>query len=195
MADPQTGQVFKLGVSPAPTKVAMRGRRKNLQKDGKFRFLRKLRSKQRRRMAHENHRCAKTIVDYAARHCRAVAIEKLENVRAEGSRIRRYSEKNQWAFAQLEVFLRHKAALRGVPILGVSPAYTSQACSRCGSIQKPNGKKFVCTSCGHNEHRDANAAFNIALRGKRRIDASGDILSVVSSGLIGDPQARKERVV
>lgn len=191
MADPQTGKVFKLGLSPAPTKRAMRGRRKNLQKAGKFRLLSKLRRKQRRRMAHENHRASKTIVDYAARHCRAVAIEKLSGVMANGSKIRRYSEKNQWAFAQLETFLRYKAALRGVSVIDVDPAYTSQLCSRCGSLHKPNGKKFVCATCGHKDHRDANAAFNIGIRGSRRIGGPGSGLSVPESGLIGNPQAGK----
>jgi len=191
LADPCTGKVIKLGLSPAPTKQAMRGRRKNLQHAGKFRLLSKLRRKQRRRMAHENHRVAKTVVDYAARHCRAVAIEKLANVRSAKSKIRRYSESNQWAFAQLETFIRHKAALRGVAIIEVEPAYTSQTCSRCGSIHKPQGKRFVCKSCGHNDHRDANAAFNIALRGRGRIGESSSGLSVPELGLIGDPQAGK----
>jgi len=191
LADPGTGKVIKLGLSPAPTKRVMRGRRKNLQRAGKFRLLGKLRRKQRRRMAHENHRAAKTVVDYAARHCRAVAIEKLANVRSAGSKIRRYSESNQWAFAQLETFVRHKAALRGVPIVEVDPAYTSQTCSRCGSRHKPQGKRFVCESCGHNDHRDANAAFNIALRGQGRIGESSPGLSVPELGSIGGPHAGK----
>ena len=191
LADPSTGKVIKLGLSPAPTKQVMRNRRKNLQRVGKFRLLSKLRRKQRRRMAHENHRVAKTVVDYAARHCRAVAIEKLANVRSVKSKIRQYSESNQWAFAQLENFIRHKAALRGVPIVEVESAYTSQTCSRCGSIHKPQGKRFVCGSCGHNDHRDANAAFNIALRGRGRIGDSSFGLSVSKLGLIGDPQAGK----
>ncbi len=192
MADLETGKVFKLGISPAPTKRVMRGRRKNLQRAGKFRFLSKLRRKQRRRMTHENHRASKTIVDYAARHRRAVAIEKLENVRAKGSKIRRYSESNQWAFAQLETFLRHKAALRGVPILEVDPAYTSQTCSKCGNIHKPNGKRFLCATCGHNEHRDANSSFVIAQRAHAKIAViSGSCLSVQKSGSIGDAQAGK----
>jgi len=190
-ADSQTGTVRKLGLCPARTKATMRGRRKNLQKAGKFRFLSKLRRKQRRRMTHENHRASKSVVDYAAKHRRAVAIEKLDGVLTPGSKIRRYSEKNQWAFAQLETFLRYKCALRGVPVIEVDPAYTSQDCSRCGSRHKPNGKIFSCGSCGQTTHRDVNAAFNIARRGLACIGGSSGILNVVPLRCIGNAQAGK----
>lgn len=190
-SDPQSGTVRKLGICPARTKAVMRGRRKNLQSAGKFRLLAKLRRKQSRRMTHENHRASKSVVDYAVKHCRAVAIEKLDGVRAVGSRIRHYSEKNQWAFAQLETFLRYKCALSGVPVIEVDPAYTSQDCSRCGSRHKPDGKVFRCGSCGRTAHRDVNAAFNIARRGLAGIGGGSEILNVVSLRPIGGPQAGK----
>ena len=192
LADLQTGKVLKLGPDPGATKRNMRGRRRRLQKAGKFRLLSKIRRKQRRRMTHENHRVSRTIVDHAAEHCRVVAIEKLADVRACGSKIRGYSERNQWAFAQLETFIRYKAALRGVTVVEVDPAYTSQDCSRCGSRHKADGKVFHCLTCGHKDHRDANAAFNIASRGWRRIGGAGPVLSVAGSGCIGDPQSGKD---
>jgi len=191
MADPQTGTVRKFGISPAPTKKAMRGRRKNLQKAGKFRLLFKLRRKQRRRMTHENHCASKSVIDYAAKHCRAVAIENLEGVHAPKSKIRRYSEKNQWAFAQLENFIRYKGALRGVPVIVVDPAYTSQTCSRCGSIHKPSGKLFSCGTCGRTAHRDVNASFVIAERGLACIGGGSGGLNVSPLRPIGGSQAGK----
>lgn len=190
-ADPKNGVVRKLGICPSRTKVAMRGRRKNLQKAKKFRLLAKLRRKQRRRMTHENHSASKSIVDYAVKHRRAVAIEKLTGIYSEGSKIRRYSEKNQWAFAQLGTFIRYKCALRGVPVIEVNPAFTSQDCSRCGNRHKTDGKKFSCKNCGHNEHRDANASFNIALRGCVSIGVCSGSLSVLPLRPIGGPQAEK----
>lgn len=194
LADPQTGKVLKLGISPAPTKEVMRGRRKNLQKAGKKRLLRKIRRKQSRRMTYENHRVSKTIVNYAAKHCCAVIIEDLKGVLAPKSKIKRYSQKNQWAFAQLETFLTYKCALRGIPIIKVDPAYTSQTCSRCGEIHKPNGKKYVCLSCGHNDHRDANAAFVIAMRGQKHIDDCNVVSRTTTLGSIGSALAEKVQI-
>lgn len=184
--DSENKTVRKLGICPARTKFAMRGRRKNLQKAGKKALLRKLRRKQRRRMTHENHRVSKSIVDYAALHRRAVAIEDLSGVNSTGSKVRRYSEKNQWAFAQLETFLRYKCALRGIPLIKVNPAYTSQTCSRCGKRHKPSGKRFSCGSCGLTSHRDVNAAFNIAALGCIGGSSNGQQVPLLRH--IGSPQ-------
>jgi IS605 OrfB family transposase len=164
MADLQTGKVLHLGFNPARTKAAWRGRKANLQQQGKNRLLCKIKRKQSRRTKHENHIVSKVIVDYAAIHRRAIAIEDLGQVRAKGSKIRSYTERPQWAFFQLLQFILYKAALRGVEVIQVHPAYSSQECSRCHGLTKPVGKRFTCQHCGHNDHRDANAAFTLSLR-------------------------------
>ncbi len=165
MADPVTGKARHLGFNPARTKQCWRNRKKNLQRQGNRRLLSKLKRNHARRTTHQNHIVSKQIVDNAATHCRAIAVEKLEGVTAKGSKIRSYSNRNQWAFAQLLQFINYKAALRGVSVVEVDPAYTSQECSRCGERHKVSGKQFQCPSCGHQDHRDANAAFVIAKRG------------------------------
>lgn len=165
MADPQNGKAEHLGFNPARTKEVWRGRRKNLQKARKNRLLFRIRRKQERRTKLENHIVSKRIVDYAVSHCRAIALESLKNVVAKGSKIKKFSQKSQWSFAQLEAFIRYKAALHGVPVVSVPTEYTSQECSRCGSIQKPDGKEYHCGVCGHIDHRDANSGFVIAKRG------------------------------
>jgi len=111
---------------------------------------------------YENHKVSKQIVDYAVKHRRAIVLEKLEKVRR--GRMRHYVEKSQWSFYQLFQFILYKAALHGVMVMEADPAYTSQECSRCHQISKPNGKSFRCGSCGHHDHRDANAAFTLAER-------------------------------
>lgn len=165
LADVQNGLIRHLGFNPARTKTCWRGRKKNLQRQGKRRLLSKLRKNHVRRTTYQNHAVSRQVVDYAKLHSRAIAIEKLSKVTAKGSKIRSYSERNQWAFAQLESFLNYKARLAGVPVIAVDPAYTSQTCSRCGHIHKPNGKSFRCPACEHQDHRDANAAFVIGQRG------------------------------
>ena len=67
-------------------------------------------------------------------------------------------------FLSVAPVLLYKAALRGVMVIEVDPAYSSQECSRCHQLTKPNGKRFVCGKCGPNDHRDANAAFSLAER-------------------------------
>ena len=165
MADPQTGKVRHLGFNPARTKQCWRNRKSNLQRQKKFRLLSLLSKKQLRITKHQNHIVSKQIVDNAALHRRAIAVERLEGVVKKGSKIAGYSKRNQWAFAQLLQFINYKAALRGVTVIEVDPAYTSQDCSRCGERNKPNGKSYRCSSCGHIDHRDSNAAFVIAKRG------------------------------
>lgn len=170
LADPQNGQVRHLGFNPAATKDNWRRRRATLKSQGKIRTLRQLSQKQSRRTKHENHIVSKAIVSYAKTHRRAIAVENLESVRKPKSKIRGYVERSQWAFYQLLQYITYKAALLGVPVIKVNPAYTSQDCSRCGQRTKPNGKAFVCASCGHKDHRDSNSAFNIGMSGNRTID-------------------------
>jgi transposase len=55
LADPTNGKVLHLGFNPAATKACWRGRKKNLQKQGKRRLLAKLRRKQSRITRHQNH--------------------------------------------------------------------------------------------------------------------------------------------
>lgn len=188
LADPQTGTVRHLGWNADGAKRSFRNRRKNLQKERKYQLLSTLRRKQSRRSAYQNHCVSKQIVDYAVSHCCAIALEALKGISSAGSKAKRYCQRSQWAFAQLDSFVRYKAALSGIPVVDVDPAYTSQTCSRCGSITKPDGKRFSCTSCGHNDHRDANAAFVIAYRGwQELIGGSMDTLSAVSMRHSGVP--------
>jgi len=159
-ADVMTGKVRKLGPDTAGITKNFRNRRKNLQKKGAKNALTKIRRKQSRRIKDINHKVSKSLVDYAKLHRSAIVLEDLGKISKKG-KAKRYVQKSQWSFYQLETFIKYKAALLGIPIFYVNPAYTSQVCSRCGSINKPNGKHYKC-SCGHFDHRDSNAAFNIS---------------------------------
>lgn len=67
--------------------------------------------------------------------------------------------------------LDYKATERGVEVVRVPPAYTSQTCAKCGAVDRENRKtqaEFICVSCGHTDNADVNAARNIlnaALKG------------------------------
>jgi len=160
IADVMTGKVRKFGPDTAGITKNFRNRRRKLQKKGAKFTLTKIKRKQSRRTKDINHKVSRSVVDYAKSYRFAIALEDLGKISKKG-KAKRYVQKSQWSFCQLGTFIKYKAALLGIPIVYVNPAYTSQVCSRCGSINKPNGKHYKC-SCGHFDHRDANAAFNIS---------------------------------
>ncbi len=68
-----------------------------------------------------------------------------------------------------ELVFKGRAIIRareeGVRVVLVNPAYSSQTCSSCGTIDKRSraGEDFHCTACGHVAHADLNAANNLAI--------------------------------
>ncbi len=65
---------------------------------------------------------------------------------------------------QIETMLAYKAG----NLIKVNPAYSSQTCGACGakdSRSRKNQAQFCCTSCGHRDNADRNAAVVILNRG------------------------------
>lgn len=142
--------------------------RTKLQKKGTRsakRLLRKLSGRERRFAKNVNHTITKRIVTLAKDTHRSIALEDLSGIR-ERATVRREQRValHSWSFFQFRSFLEYKCILAGIPLMLVSPAYTSQTCSECGYCDKSNRKsqsKFVCGSCGYVVHADLNAAKNI----------------------------------
>lgn len=176
------GKVRFVGFNADRWKQNFRFRKSKILSQGRKRLASRLRRKQFNRTRCENHRASKTIVAFAAEHCSAIALEELRLSKG----AKRYAERRQWAHFQLQQFIQYKAALRGIPVVLVDPAFTSQDCSRCGSRNKPDGKSYSCSNCWHKTHRDANASFNIAMRGWKSICGNGNGLNVPLSGCIGE---------
>ncbi|WP_223809103.1 zinc ribbon domain-containing protein [Nocardiopsis listeri] len=79
---------------------------------------------------------------------------------------------------RLELALRNAARKPGTRIVLVDPAYTSQTCYRCKVVDANSRKsqaEFVCTSCGHTDHADVNAAKNILHAAGHAVPACGDL--------------------
>ncbi|MCW3052019.1 MAG: ISSoc1, transposase [Chthonomonadales bacterium] len=98
-----------------------------------------------------------------------LALEDLTGIR-ERCRYRRKQRGlfHHWSFAQLGSFLAYKAERKGVLLIQVDPAYSSQTCHKCGHCEKRNRKSqslFVCQSCGYTANADYNAAQNLRQRG------------------------------
>lgn len=66
-----------------------------------------------------------------------------------------------------ETKLAYKLAERGGQLVRVNPAYTSQTCSACGTVDsrgRESQASFVCPCCGFRLNADLNAAINIERR-------------------------------
>jgi putative transposase len=66
-------------------------------------------------------------------------------------------------WSEFERMIVYKAEWAGRQVIKVNPAYTSQRCAECSVIDKASrsGVRYRCTSCGHEDHADVNAARNI----------------------------------
>lgn len=69
----------------------------------------------------------------------------------------------RWSYKKTIDKLERICMEKGILLVKVSPAYTSQTCSSCGNVDKQsrNGECFKCTSCEYENDADINAAINI----------------------------------
>jgi IS605 OrfB family transposase len=139
------------------------------------RLLRRLKARERWFQEWLNHNISKQLVQEALATEAALAFEDLTGIRQSlnekpRSKVER-RRTNNWAFYKLRMFVGYKAAIAGVPVTFVPPAYTSQTCNRCGHIHPEkgksyrSGKRFKCGHCGWEHDADINAARNIAALG------------------------------
>ncbi|MHC5816544.1 MAG: RNA-guided endonuclease InsQ/TnpB family protein, partial [Nostoc sp.] len=75
------------------------------------------------------------------------------------------------AWSQFREWLEYFGKVFGVPVIAVAPHYTSQDCSKCGfKVTKTlSTRTHKCTSCGHVQDRDSNAAINILKKGLQQL--------------------------
>jgi putative transposase len=80
---------------------------------------------------------------------------------------KRMQDMKRWNYAKVLQKLFLVCEDKGIDLIKVNPAYTSQTCSNCGTIDKENrnGEKYHCSICGMEMDADLNAAINILRRG------------------------------
>jgi IS605 OrfB family transposase len=97
-----------------------------------------------------------------------VVLEDLTHIRQQVNHRKDYRNRfHSWAFAKLQGLIAYKCAERGLAVIYVDPAYTSQRCPRCGTIARRNRcaqALFRCLRCGFQHNADAVAATNLAER-------------------------------
>ena len=104
-----------------------------------------------------NHKLARRLVDEFS----LIAVEDLNILGLSKSRLAKGIHDSSWG--QLLSFLSYKAESTGSQVVSVDPRYTSQVCSRCGSIvpKSLSVRVHSCPDCGLVLDRDHNAAINI----------------------------------
>jgi len=147
------------------------------------RHLKKVSGKLKRFQADANHRVAKQIVS-SLNPGDSIGMENLTDIgeRVKGRRKQRRAMSN-WSFAQLQSFLAYKAAYCSINVVCVDARYSSQACSRCGHIDKRNRlsqSEFSCRQCGYSNNADQNAAYNLARRAMSAMSGQTVKLPLVS---------------
>lgn len=97
-------------------------------------------------------------------------IEDLNSVKqnSKGKLSKKINNKLQrWSYIKTIDKLERICQEQGIELVKVSPAYTSQTCSKCGIVDKNsrNLEEFKCISCGYEIDADVNASINILNRG------------------------------
>lgn len=74
---------------------------------------------------------------------------------------------SEQAWSTFFFMLEYKAERAGTRFEKVDPKYTSQTCSRCGTVDAESRKdeRFRCVHCGFTDDADHNAAVNVLSRG------------------------------
>jgi putative transposase len=171
VAIPHTGKVHKLGKKAFHIHRKYKKIRMHLQSKNAKKALKKLRHREKNIVKDINHKVSSKIIELAKTNNCGIKLEKLSGIRKRGDKKVKKNKSgesfkssiNTWEFYQLQSMIEYKSKICGIPLVYIEPAYTSQRCSRCRQIGIRKQKKYTCNHCGHVDHADANAGFNIAL--------------------------------
>jgi len=137
--------------------------------DSAKKHLKKLSGHEARFKRDTNHCISKKLVMKAIDTSSLIALEDLSGIR-ERTTVRTKAQRHRhssWSFDQLRQFIEYKAAIAGVPVIYIDPAYTSQECPICHHISRfnrPTRDHFCCVCCDFSDPADTVAAKNIAAR-------------------------------
>ena len=118
--------------------------------------------RERNRIRQRIHRVSKRLVNAATASRSAIILERLSLHGAGGYSRRMNRRLSSWPRGEIHRQIGYKAALAGVPVIKVNPAWTSKTCPVCGARRRDRvGKVFVCLACDWEMDRQINAGMNI----------------------------------
>jgi IS605 OrfB family transposase len=97
-----------------------------------------------------------------------IVIEDLKNVKYRSKYSKSSNNKLQrWTYPKVINKLERLCEENGILLTKINPAYTSQICSKCGTLDKNSrkGELFKCNFCNIEIDADLNASINILHRG------------------------------
>jgi putative transposase len=165
------GEVFS-GEKIDKTRTKLDALKSDLQScgtDSAKKHLKKLSGHEARFKRDINHCISKKLVMKAKDTSSLIALEDLSGIR-ERTTVRTKAQRHKhssWSFDQLRQFIDYKAAIAGVGVVYIDPAYTSQECPICHHISRSNRPirdEFCCVCCSFSGPADNVAARNIAAR-------------------------------
>jgi len=142
--------------------------REELQRERRFRAIKRLGDKERRYNIDLAHKISRAIVESAKKEKNPVIVmEDLTNIRDDMDFSKEQNYKNHgWFFRRLQSFIAYKAIEAGIPVFFVSPEWTSATCPKCGDADPKNRDRkrhiYKCQYCGYELNDDLVAARNIA---------------------------------
>ncbi len=118
--------------------------------------------RERHRVRQRLHRVSKGLVRLATEARAAIVLED-PTLHGAGGHSRKMNRRlSSWPRREIHCQIEYKAALIGVPVIKVNPAWTSKTCPVCGARRRDRvGKVFVCLMCDWEMDRQINAGMNI----------------------------------
>jgi len=111
------------------------------------------------------HQAARKVVDFCAQEgVSRIAVGDVRDIQTGVSLGKQTNQKiSQWPHGQFVRYLREKTARRGIQVEWIDEAYSTKTCSKSGHVHQyaPRGRRFRCSGCGAQIHRDVNGANNI----------------------------------
>lgn len=117
---------------------------------------------------HKNNEINRIINSVPLENIKTVIVEALKNVKKNSKLSSKTMNKMQyWCYSQVMRKLEARSQEEGFNLINVNPAYTSQTCGSCSTIDKSNrqGEVYQCKTCGLLIDADSNAAINILHKG------------------------------